>query len=87
MGLQSGLVKDGQMTASSEYTPRHRASNGRLYLSAQNGRSGGWSAKYRNSHQWMQVCINLSLLILLFQKSTRDTTLGCKLRWDIHLRI
>lgn len=53
--MESGHIRDDQITASSEYDRNHRASNGRLNFRAGGGRTGAWSALHNNRYQWLQV--------------------------------
>ncbi|XP_031569140.1 uncharacterized protein LOC116303695 [Actinia tenebrosa] len=55
LGLQSQVVSDSQMSASSKWNSAHRAANGRLHFRAGGKRTGAWSAKYDNAEQWLQV--------------------------------
>ena len=55
LGMESGIITDNQITASSEWNHNHRAQNGRLNFIAGSGRTGAWSAKKNDQHQWLQV--------------------------------
>ena len=55
LGVESGAISDGQMSASSQLNENHAASRGRLFAKAGSGKSGSWSAKYNNVSQWLQV--------------------------------
>ncbi|XP_031562905.1 uncharacterized protein LOC116298543 [Actinia tenebrosa] len=55
LGLQCGKIPDSKITASSEFNSGHRAANARLYFQSGKGRTGAWSAKSNNIHQWLQV--------------------------------
>ena len=55
LGVESGAISDGQMSASSQLDENHAASQGRLYVEAVSGKSGSWSAKVNNVSQWLQV--------------------------------
>lgn len=50
--MENGVIRDEQITASSEYSANHRSPNGRLNFDAN---SGAWSAKTRDLNQWLQV--------------------------------
>ena len=52
LGMENAVIRDSQITASSEYSPNHQASNGRLNFKAN---SGSWSAKTSDLNQWLQV--------------------------------
>ena len=55
LGVESGAISDGQMSASSQRNENHAASRGRLFAKAGSGKSGSWSAKYNDVSQWLQV--------------------------------
>ncbi|XP_022782671.1 uncharacterized protein LOC111323557 [Stylophora pistillata] len=70
LGMETGLIKDAQITASSEWDPNHAALQGRLNFLAVPGKAGSWSAKYNNQGQWIQVDL------LAYTKVTRTATQG-----------
>ena len=53
--MQSGAIHDRFITASSIWNVAHRAANARLHFHPGGGRTGAWSAKYNNVHQFLQV--------------------------------
>ena len=53
--MESRKITDGQITASTEYNPVHGATNGRLNFKAGGGKTGAWSARTNDVHQWLQV--------------------------------
>ena len=55
MDNQLRLIKDAQISASSEWDGNHAAIQGRLNFLAHPGKQGGWSAKNKNLNQWIQV--------------------------------
>ena len=55
LGVESGAISDGQMSASSQWDANLTASRGRLFAKAGSGKSGSWSAKYNDVSQWLQV--------------------------------
>ena len=60
MGMESGKILDKQITASSEWTARHAAHQGRLNFQevVEGGvrrKSGSWTALIRDQNQWLQV--------------------------------
>ncbi|XP_066022495.1 EGF-like repeat and discoidin I-like domain-containing protein 3 [Pocillopora verrucosa] len=55
MDNQLKLIKDAQISASSEWDINHAAIQGRLNFLAHPGKQGGWSAKNNNLNQWIQV--------------------------------
>ena len=74
LGVESGAISDRQMSASSKYDGNHAASQGRLYFKAGSGKSGSWSAKDNNVHQWLQVDLG--------NPHTKVTTLATQGRSD-----
>ena len=55
LGMESGAISDGQMTASSQYSSSYAARLSRLHLKASGGYSGGWISRYNNQNQWLMV--------------------------------
>ena len=51
LGMESGLIPDRAITASSEDSFLFRAANGRLHQRL----TEAWLAKYLDEHQWLQV--------------------------------
>ncbi|KAL9968117.1 hypothetical protein ACROYT_G026449 [Oculina patagonica] len=70
LGMESGLIKDAQITASTQYDANHAAIQGRLNFLAGGGKQGGWSARTNDGSQWIQVDLES------FTKVTRITTQG-----------
>ena len=56
LGVESGAIKDAQITASSAYSSRHAAYNGRLNRKARVANSAGsWTARTSNANEWLQI--------------------------------
>ena len=57
LGMENGAIYDRQISASSEWSATHAASQGRLHFQAVRHpwRAGAWSARTNNVHQWLQV--------------------------------
>lgn len=58
LGMESGKITDGQVTASSYYNgdDRYAPKHGRLNkVSGLSGSLGAWAAGQKNIHQWIQV--------------------------------
>lgn len=53
--MESGLIKDAQITASSQYDANHAAIQGRLNFLAGGGKAGGWSTRSNTANQWIQI--------------------------------
>ena len=68
--MESGLIKDAQITASTQWDANHAAVQGRLNFQAGGGKAGGWSARRNDANQWIQVDLNA------YTKVTRIVTQG-----------
>ena len=55
--MEKRLIKDGQITASSEFNSHHAAIQARLNFKAGGGKAGGWSARSNDANQWIQVAL------------------------------
>lgn len=55
MGMQSGQIRNNQITASSQWDKNHGPELARLNILKRGARIGAWSAKYNNRYQWLQV--------------------------------
>ena len=53
--MQNRLIKDAQITASSEWDSNHAAIQARLNFKAGGGKQGAWSARRNDASQWIQV--------------------------------
>ena len=56
LGMQSGWIRDSDIKASSIWDDKRAASRGRLNLWKQGEFIAAWVTRYRNTHQWLQVC-------------------------------
>ena len=56
MGMESGEIKDSQITAHSYYGPMDVPSNARLHMKSVPGEHGGaWASKTLQAPQWVQI--------------------------------
>lgn len=55
LGLESGQITDGQLTASSEWDWNHGARRGRLNIQQQGVLRGAWSSRRNDGNQWLQI--------------------------------
>ena len=55
--METRLIKDGQITASSEWDSNHAAIQARLNFKAGGGKQGAWSARSNDANQWIQVAL------------------------------
>ena len=53
--METGLIKDAQITASSEWHSNLAAIQARLNFKAGGGKHGAWSARSNDANQWIQV--------------------------------
>ena len=63
LGFEEGIIKDSQITASSEYSQEIAAENGRLNFQGQAGRSAAWAAKSNDDQQWLQVDLQYQVVL------------------------
>jgi len=54
-GMQNRRIGNHQITATSKWDRYHAAYLARLHNKARGRNKGGWSAKYNNRNQWIQV--------------------------------
>ena len=53
--MESYVISDGQISASSQWDNNHAAIQGRLNFKAGSGKRGGWSSKHNDVNQWLQI--------------------------------
>ena len=53
--MENNRISDGQISASSELNPNHKADQGRLNYMADGRKGGAWSAKTTDKNQWLQI--------------------------------
>ena len=53
--MESHIIKDSQITASSQWDGNHAAIQGRLNFQANGKKQGGWSSRTNDVNQWIQV--------------------------------
>ena len=68
--MESRLIKDSQITASSQWDANHAAIQGRLNFLAGGGKAGGWSSRTNDANQWIEVDL------VIHTKLTRIVTQG-----------
>lgn len=71
LGMESGVITDGQITASSENGNTQVAAHGRLHFQKGSGVAGAWGAGTLDVHQWLQVDLSSQ-----YAKVTRVATQG-----------
>ncbi|XP_078344006.1 uncharacterized protein LOC144629649 [Oculina patagonica] len=71
LGMESGVITDGQISASSQNTGSQVAAHGRLHFQKSSGAAGAWGAGTLDVHQWLQVDLNSQ-----YTKVTRVATQG-----------
>lgn len=67
LGMESGVILDSQISASSEYSANHAAHQARLHFKESGAIKGSWSSLNNNDYQWLQVDL---------QQTTRVTRIG-----------
>ncbi|XP_046856002.1 lactadherin-like isoform X2 [Xenia sp. Carnegie-2017] len=70
LGMENREISDAQITASSEYDTFHGKSNARLNC---NLKSGSWSARKNDKHQWLQVDFRNRVTITEIQTQGRES--------------
>lgn len=55
--MESGLIEDAQITASSQWDGNHAAIQARLNFKAGGGKAGGWSARRNDGSQWLEIAL------------------------------
>lgn len=63
VGLQSGAIKNSQITASSEANTNLAAWLARLHNVPKGGRKGAWCSRYNNHNQWIQVDFRKAMIL------------------------
>lgn len=63
VGLQSGAIKNSQITASSEANTNLAAWLARLHNVPKGGRKGAWCSRYNNYNQWIQVDFRKAMIL------------------------
>jgi len=69
--MESGVITDGQISASSEHSAFLAAIRGRLNVEHSSGKGGSWSARDLDQNQWLQIDIGSQ-----YTKVTRVATQG-----------
>ena len=71
LGMESGVISDKQITASSQWDFNHAPFQGRLHFQKLTFKAGSWSARTNDLHQWLQVDLGSK-----YTKVTRVATQG-----------
>ena len=53
--MESGVIADGQIRASSQWDANHAAIQGRLHFKKSGAKQGAWSAKTNDLNQWLRI--------------------------------
>ena len=53
--MESGVITDAQITASSQWDDDHAAYQARLHFQKQGNKRGSWSSRRNDRNQWLQV--------------------------------
>ena len=70
--MESGAVKNQQITAYSQYSENHGPENARLNHVADGRKMGAWSAKTNDLNQWLQVDFGRDVKITKFVTQGRQ---------------
>ena len=57
LGMETRVIKDAQITASSEWDLNHAAIQARLHFKEDGDKQGAWSARSNDANQWIQVAL------------------------------
>ena len=60
LGMESGAISDGQVTASSTYDRSLMPYNGRLNSRRSSAKAGSWTPASPNVNQWLQIDLGLN---------------------------
>ncbi|KAL9976334.1 hypothetical protein ACROYT_G013624, partial [Oculina patagonica] len=71
IGMQTGAISDGQITASSERSANHAANQGRLHFA---GKAGSWSAASSDANQWLQIDLVYKMTVTRLATQGRNST-------------
>ena len=63
LGMEDHRILAGHLRASSSYNYNHGPDRARLNIYNSRGRTGAWVARYRNTHQWLQIDLRQLSLI------------------------
>jgi len=55
--MENRLIKDAKITASSQWNSNYAANQARLNFKAGRVKQGGWSTRWNNANQWIQVAL------------------------------
>ncbi|XP_068684957.1 retinoschisin-like [Montipora foliosa] len=62
LGMESGLISDLQIRASSQWNSNHAPNQGRLNYKETTSKAGAWVAACNNSNQWLQICLGNAII-------------------------
>lgn len=74
MGMQTGRIKNYQITAASMWDTFHGPYLARLHRPRRGRYIGAWSAKYNNHYQWLQVDFKRAAKIIKISTQGRQDT-------------
>lgn len=72
LGMESGAIKNQQITAYSQYDENHGPENARLNQAADGRKKGAWSAETNDLNQWLQVDMERDVKITKFVTQGRQ---------------
>lgn len=62
LGMESGLISDLQIGASSRWDSNHAPSQGRLNYKETTSKSGAWAAAHNKVNQWLQIYLGSAII-------------------------
>ncbi|XP_068731165.1 EGF-like repeat and discoidin I-like domain-containing protein 3 [Montipora capricornis] len=62
LGMESGLISDLQIGASSQWDSNNGPSQGRLYYKETTSKAGAWAAALNNVNQWLQIYLGNAII-------------------------
>ena len=80
LGMESGAILDGQISASSEHDANHAARQGRLNFQETGSKKGAWSAGANDVNQWLQVDLR-SFYTAVTRVSTQGRNSSINTQW------
>lgn len=72
LGMESGTIKNQQITAYSQYDENHGPENARLNQAADGRKKGAWSAETNDLNQWLQLDMERDVKITKFVTQGRQ---------------
>ncbi|XP_068740044.1 uncharacterized protein [Montipora capricornis] len=75
LGIESHVIPDSKLTASSQWDPNHAAHQARLHFPGAPGKAASWSSRTNDINQWLQIDLGI--------QNTKLTALASQGRADL----